>query len=179
MFSKTIHLKWNANATDLASALTYNWGHAKDVKTVDIVIGPKFFGDCAAAKPTFTSVDLTKLEDVISARQRLIVEEGRVIEQALERLSLQTEKDAKRQQLKGEYKTKRAALVAGFEDKSIIGYPTALIHEMSHAVASRIDMTTRGLTVYGNNLCRWLAGWNPTEAVMNADNYRLFCDEFL
>jgi hypothetical protein len=41
------------------------------------------------------------------------------------------------------------------------------------------DVEIDSVKMYGPNLCGWLARTYPDRAVGNADNYRLYCEEFM
>jgi hypothetical protein len=54
-----------------------------------------------------------------------------------------------------------------------------ILHEVSHNTIGTTDIVEAGQTMYGPNLCAWLARSNPDKTADNADNYRLFCEQFL
>lgn len=73
------------------------------------------------------------------------------------------------------------ANAAGFpssrDDK--ISVAGVIVHETSHNVVSTQDVQINSVTMYGPNLCGWLARTHPDKAVNNADSYRLYCEEFM
>ncbi|TKC87731.1 hypothetical protein FAZ69_15700 [Trinickia terrae] len=54
-----------------------------------------------------------------------------------------------------------------------------ILHEATHQVVKTTDVKISGEAMYGPNYCRWLSKNHPDQALLNADSYRLFCEEFL
>jgi hypothetical protein len=65
----------------------------------------------------------------------------------------------------------------GDEKISVAG---VIVHEACHQVidADDVDMDN-GVKAYGPDLCHWLAQYRAADAARNADNYRIFCEQFL
>lgn len=64
-------------------------------------------------------------------------------------------------------------LCGGYVDAQAYGYDSkfgTLVHEMTHAVVGTKDLA------YGVDNCLYLAKTNPSQAVMNADNYEYFVE---
>ena len=54
-----------------------------------------------------------------------------------------------------------------------------LVHELTHSVLGTIDVESKsGKTAYGGKRCRLLAQKNPGKALVNADNWGFFIEEF-
>jgi hypothetical protein len=78
--------------------------------------------------------------------------------------------------LTAQIKEQAALLPTGEEQISVAG---VILHEVSHNTVGTTDVVEAGQTMYGPNLCAWLARSNPDMTADNADNYRLFCEQFL
>lgn len=80
-------------------------------------------------------------------------------------------------------------------EKSIISYAGTIIHELTHArlgtddlsISGHLNLPNNPITtlfgqhsqkVYGHYFCHTLAQHDSTQALNNADNYRLFCEAF-
>ncbi|MDC0748007.1 M35 family metallo-endopeptidase [Polyangium mundeleinium] len=151
-----------------------------------IALGDKFFGANAGRRPRSNVYDLATysvaVNNVMELNEAKAKAEADVLKQAqkLADVAKQTEvMEAGFKKIEADIDTKRKALVAAFKDDYVMGYTGVIVHELSHHVAGTIDVKADEVTMYGYNLCRYLAAKSPATAIKNADNYRLFCDEFL
>ncbi|MDI1428788.1 M35 family metallo-endopeptidase [Polyangium sorediatum] len=151
-----------------------------------IALGDKFFGANAGRRPRSNVYDLptygAAVNKVMELNDEKAKAEAKVLKEAQKFPDVAKQNavtEAGFREIEVNIDAKRKALVADFKDDYVIGYTGVIVHELSHHVAGTIDLTSEGVTMYGYNLCRFLAANSPKSAIKNADNYRLFCDEFL
>jgi hypothetical protein len=89
---------------------------------------------------------------------------------------LEREMEASRDVLKTQMELQYELLPKGPEQISVAG---VILHEVSHSGIGTTDVKEAGQTMYGPNYCKWLARTNPAKTLINADSYRLFCEQFM
>ncbi|MDA9556339.1 M35 family metallo-endopeptidase [Vibrio sp.] len=65
------------------------------------------------------------------------------------------------------------------DEHALISYAGVILHEVTHNVINTTDVSLSGVTMYGPNSCFWLAKRSPAHCITNADNYRLYCENYL
>ncbi|MDI1443446.1 M35 family metallo-endopeptidase [Polyangium sp. 6x1] len=147
-----------------------------------IALGDKFFGPGADRQPRNAARNVAP---AMMQMKGLNDEKDRAVKDTMLRVAALDDPNARRladaegAQKEAEINGRRAALAAAsLKDDSVIGYAGICVHELSHNVVSTDDVVYQGVTMYGYNLCQYLAANEPKRALINADNYRLFCDEF-
>jgi hypothetical protein len=153
---------------------------------LSLTLGTKFFGVNSGPRPKSNVFDLATYTTAVNSM--ILLNGERAAAQAAimkEALTYSEVADQNRvtnegfQRIDVDIDAKRNALSSAFKDDYVIAYEGTIVHELSHLVVGTDDIKVEGVTMYGYNLCRFLASKAPAKAIKNADCYRLFCDEFL
>lgn len=183
--TKPIVLRYNGE-NEFGCVNQTNKTEYREQNIISITLGTRFFGPQAGVRPRSNVFELAPYATAVNAMmmlngereaaQRAIMREARKYDDVAKQNQVT---EAGFRKIDVDIDAKRTALGSAFKDDYVIAYEGTVVHEFSHLIAGTDDVKLDGVTMYGYNLCRYLATSRPARAIQNADNYRLFCDEFL
>ena len=157
MKQKYVNINLRDHIFDAARTGTHSSEIVADSEIVDEVVG--------------RHMELTKAKEELSSAFFADVKSGADID------ARTAQYDRESASVKQGIETNAARFPSRAADKISVG--GVVVHETSHNVVKTDDVKVNGVTMYGPNLCGWLARTHPDKAVDNADSYRLFCEEFM
>ncbi|HVZ44297.1 MAG TPA: M35 family metallo-endopeptidase [Ramlibacter sp.] len=166
-------------------ATRQHWDYAQPKELIDIRLGDYFFDGTAVHSSQI--VHDTAMYDAILERHLVMKKEQATaledLRQAImaggDEVALEAAHTLREADIARRIRENAARVPPQDRTREKISVTGVILHEVTHNAIWTTDVQIEGQAMYGPNCCLWLARNHPGKAATNADNFRLFSEEFL